>query len=221
MKNHAFEAVVDSKLFAAAQSILGSFPRHKSDEQLIEDIRRLLHAKGKLSLVLMRHTVLRKSLGIACPTTYFNRLGSLNRIYQLAGYESPEVYKLRARTNAQRHRIMEDLATCFPDEIKRVAGRDKYLIFRNSWKITIHICRSSRLKNGDRRWTVGGGDGNSIILAVLMNQENTHPEALYLLPAVPYGRYWVHLNSPILMTGIRMPHLSDFLEAMSIVTAPK
>src|SRR4029077_18643055 len=68
---NAFDALVDRKLFAAAQERLASFPRQKSNEQLIDDIRRLLRKEGRLSLSLMRQTRLRKSLGVASPTTYF------------------------------------------------------------------------------------------------------------------------------------------------------
>jgi len=212
---NAFAGIVDPQLHAAAQRRLASFPRHKSDEQMIDDIRRLLREKGRLSLPLMRQTRVREALGLACATTYFKRFGSLSRIYELVGFETSPVYKLRARTNAQRKQLMQDLVTCVPNDFAMVEGRDKYLLFRNSLKVVIRICRSSTLKNGERRWTLGGCDGVSLVLAAIMNASNTEVENLFLLPPVPDSRYWIGAKSPLLGSGIRLNRLVDFAEATS------
>jgi hypothetical protein len=211
---NAFAAIVDPELFAAAQERLASFPRQKSNEQLIDDMRRLLGREGRLTLALMRQTRLRKSLGIASPTTYFNRLGSVSRIFQLAGYEPSIANKSRARTVTQRKQLMQDLLTHLPDDLAIVKGRDKYLLFRNSLKVVVRICRSSRIKNGERRWTLGGCDGASPVLAALMNANNTEVETLSLLPPVPVGRYWFGAGNPLLGSGYQLRRLIDFVEAI-------
>ena len=216
---NAFEALVDPKLFAAAQERLASFPRQKSNEQLIDDIRRLLRKEGRLSLPLMRQARLRKSLGVASPTTYFKRLGSVSQIFQLAGYEPSITNKFRARTVAQRKRLMQDLLTHLPNDLAMVKGRDKYLLFRNSLKVVIRICRSSRIKNGERRWTLGGCDGTSLVLAALMNVNNTEVETLFLLPPVPGGRCWFGAGNPVLASGLRITRLLDFAETTNKLLA--
>ena len=212
---NAFEAIVDPRLHAAAKVRLANFPRHKSDEQMIDDIKTLLRQKDRLSLTLMRQTHLRKALGISCPTTYFKRFGSLGCIYRLAGFEPSMVCKFRARTVAQRKRLMQDLLTHLPDDLAMVKGRDKYLLFRNSTKVVIRICRSSKIKNGERRWTLGGCDGVSLVLAALMNANNTEVETLFLLPPVPGGKYWFGAGNPLLGSGFRLNRLVDFAEATS------
>jgi DNA invertase Pin-like site-specific DNA recombinase len=211
---NAFEALVDPKLFAAAQERLASFPRHKSNEQLIDDIRRLLREQGRLSLPLMRQTRLRKSLGIASPTTYFKRLGSISRIFQLAGYEPSITNNFRARTAALRTKLMQNLIDCFPDEIRLARGKNKYLIFGDGAKVVIRMCRSFTIKSG-RRWMLGGCDGSSITLAATMNKQNTDVGDLYLLPAVPKGRYWL-AESALLDRGVRLNGLADFCDAVRV-----
>ena len=100
---NAFEALVDPKLFAAAQERLASFPRHKSNEQLIDDIRRLLREKGRLSLPLMRQTRLRKSLGIASPKSY--------NIFQTSGFHQPDFPTRWLRTVNHKHFSSENRGT--------------------------------------------------------------------------------------------------------------
>jgi DNA invertase Pin-like site-specific DNA recombinase len=213
---NAFEAIVHPRLFAAAQARLASFPRQKSNEQLIDDIRTLLRKEGRLSLPLMRQTRLRRSLGVASPTTYFNRLGSVSRIFQLAGYEPSITNKCRAQTVALRKKLMQHLIDYFPNEIHPVRGKDKYLIFGDGAKVVIRICRSFTTKGG-RRWMMGGCDGSSITLAAAMNEENTDVERLYLLRTVPSGRYWLAADSPLLSNGVRLNGLADFCDAVRAI----
>ena len=110
---------------------------------------------------------------------------------------------------------MQDLLTHLPDDLAMVKGRDKYLLFRNSTKVVIRICRSSKIKNGERRWTLGGCDGVSLVLAALMNANNTEVETLFLLPPVPGGKYWFGAGNPLLGSGFRLNRLVDFAEATS------
>jgi hypothetical protein len=114
---------------------------------------------------------------------------------------------------------MQDLLTHLPDDLAMVKGRDKYLLFRNSLKVVIRICRSSRIKNGERRWTLGGCDGTSLVLAALMNVNNTEVETLFLLPPVPGGRCWFGAGNPVLASGLRITRLHDFAETTNKLLA--
>jgi len=62
---------------------------------------------------------------------------------------------------------------------------------------------------------LGGGDGVSLVLAALMNANNTEVETLFLLPLVPGGRYWFGAGNPLLRSGFRLNRLVDFAEATS------
>jgi hypothetical protein len=63
---------------------------------------------------------------------------------------------------------------------------------------------------------MGGCDGSSITLAATLNEENTGVERLYLLPAVPNGRYWLASDSALLSSGVRLSGLADFCDAMRV-----
>ena len=96
---NAFEAIVDRNMFSLAQERFAAYPRKKSDEELVKDLRRFLAKTGKLSLPLLRRTRLRKSLGLACPSTYFKRFGTFSRMCQLAGYSPSKVVKCQKQSN--------------------------------------------------------------------------------------------------------------------------
>jgi len=78
----------------------------------------------------------------------------------------------------------------------------------------IRMFRSFTIKSG-RRWMLGGCDGSSITLAATMNKQNTDVGDLYLLPAVPKGRYWL-AESALLDRGVRLNGLADFCDAVRV-----
>jgi len=48
-----------------------------------------------------------------------------------------------------------------------------------------------------------------------MNKQNTDVGDLYLLPAVPKGRYWL-AESALLERGVRLNGLADFCDAVRV-----
>lgn len=55
----------------------------------------------------------------------------------------------------------------------------------------------------------------SLVLAALMNANNTEVETLFLLPPMPGGRYWLGAGNELLRSGFRLSRLVDFAEAAS------
>jgi len=78
----AHEPIVDSKTFALAQEIVVNRTLCKTDEQLLQELRSLLAATGKLSNKLIDAAV-----GMACARTYHHRFGGLRRACELIGYD--------------------------------------------------------------------------------------------------------------------------------------
>jgi DNA invertase Pin-like site-specific DNA recombinase len=78
----AHQGIVDPQTFARAQEILASLTINKTDEQLLDELRSLLKAKGKLSAYMIDHTP-----GMICTRTIWRRFGSLRKAYELIGYK--------------------------------------------------------------------------------------------------------------------------------------
>jgi hypothetical protein len=76
-RDGAFEPLISAELFAQAREIIETRQRHLSDEELLERLRELLRAQGRLSGILIDETEDMPSS--AC---YSSRIGSLNRACQ-------------------------------------------------------------------------------------------------------------------------------------------
>ena len=77
----AFEPIIDEQTFQEAQRILLGRTANKSDEELLDLLRSLLLAQGRLSLRMIQN-----SDSLPSPSVYRNRFGSLRKAYQLIGY---------------------------------------------------------------------------------------------------------------------------------------
>ena len=78
----AHQAIVDPRTFALAQDIIASRSARKTNDQLLQDLRSLLAAKGTLSNRLINETV-----GMAAARTYWYRFGGLCKACELIGYD--------------------------------------------------------------------------------------------------------------------------------------
>ena len=84
IKLNAFEPVVDPRVFNDAQRILAQRTCAKSDERVLETLRKVLGERGKLTGKLLALTPDAPS-----PSTCSRRFGSLRRAFELAGYRRP------------------------------------------------------------------------------------------------------------------------------------
>ena len=99
---------------------------NKSDDEVLDALRGLLAANGRLSLSLIQSTD-----GMPSPSTYRGRFGSLRRAYELIGYVCADRFRLvdtRYRILTLREqllkRINELFATgCFHRETQREVAR--------------------------------------------------------------------------------------------------
>jgi DNA invertase Pin-like site-specific DNA recombinase len=215
---NAFETIVDRKLFDLAQARLATFIHRRTNEQLLDDLRRLLAVEGRLSLSLWRRAKQRRVLGLASPSTYFSRLGSVRNAYRLIGYEESPKVELIQRTKSQQKSLVHELVNCFPGEIEVLKKQPKWIVVRSGIMVRVQVCRSFRTKRGERRWLVGPGcDGGSITLAATLDEQNSSIEEMFVLPRVPNRRLWARHDGSLLTSGTRLNSLSEFCDAVRAV----
>ena len=90
----AHQSIVDPTTFARAQEILAHLTLHKTNEQVLDELRSLLKAEGKLSGNLINNTP-----GMACARTFWRRFGSVRKAFELIGYDW--LKERRRRSDAQ------------------------------------------------------------------------------------------------------------------------
>lgn len=122
IKEKAFKAIIDQPTFEAAQRRLASFRVKQSDEELLDQLRKLLARKGRLSNAIINRSRTAHSVSL-----YAHRFGSLAKAYELIGYDKPESFKLdrdlRRRTNAVREHLINELRTMYPGFISVLGPR--------------------------------------------------------------------------------------------------
>lgn len=77
-----FKPIIDPKLFARAQTIIGDRRQPLTDEKLLEPIKRLLRKNGFLCVRLIKD-----SPGVPSVSSYARRFGGLREVYRRVGYE--------------------------------------------------------------------------------------------------------------------------------------
>lgn len=213
----AFEAIIDSATFEAAQQVLRNKPFNLSDDQVLEGLRSVLRAKGTLSTKLF----------LGAPNTlskegYRRRFGSLGRAYDLAGYDSPRksTFVHRAEIRKVRRELMDTLVRLFPGEVSiqsRGPIRRECLRLNDGTRVAVRACRRRKNNHKGPTWIIQGvrSEKRLISLLVCVNANNTAPDFIYVLPPIA-NRVAVVLSADHswLKKGIRLEELSSFCDAV-------
>ena len=215
---HAFEPVIDDATFVAAKQALAGRTRNKSNDQLLEELRSILRAKGKLTAELIRGTK-----GATPAGGYRLRFGSLSRAYELVGYQMENSRNIETRCRIQQVQLslMQELQDLFPKRV-RIESRGgryrKWLRLKGGTKIAVRVCLCFETASGQLRWRVKSDrrQNQSLVLISLMNTKNDAYRELYLFPALSLpSTASVSIDSSLFKMGHRIPNASLFLEVLS------
>lgn len=213
----AFQPIVDSEAFNRAQDILAGRTINRSDEEALEVLKRLLAAKGRLSLRLIYDCPDAPS-----PSTYRHRFGSLRRAYELIGYGHPDQFKntdLRRRTLALRAELIERLAATFPGRVSIVRRGGRWrtrLRLSNEIIVSVLIARSLRPLKYCVRWQVDPHpvERKYVTLLARLTQDNSAFLDFHVFRRIDRtGRFRVSPNDPWLKTGRKLGSLEQFCDA--------
>jgi DNA invertase Pin-like site-specific DNA recombinase len=209
----AFEAIIDPATFETAQQVLRNKPFNLSDEQVVEGLRSILRAKGKLSTKLF----------LGAPNTlskegYRRRFGSLGRAYDLAGYDSPRksTFVHRADIRKVRRELMDTLVSLFPGEVSiqsRGPIRRDCLRLKGGTRVAVRACRRRKNNHKGPTWILQSvrSENRMISLVVCVNANNTAPDFIYVLPPIANrGAVALSLDHSWLKNGIQLEKLSSF-----------
>jgi DNA invertase Pin-like site-specific DNA recombinase len=217
----AFEPVVDYWTFADAQRILANRTTNKSDEELLDALKRLLVRHGRLSLSLVK-----ESPDVPSPSTYRLRFGSLRKAYELIGYGRADQFgsiDLRRRNQALREELVAHIAGLFPNDVSviRRGGRWRSrLRLRNGLIACVLIARSIRAWKETVRWQVDPvrHERKQITLLARLDEENHRFLDYHVLPSIDRPkRFHIRRTDSWLERGMRLEDLSAFLTVVSEV----
>jgi hypothetical protein len=213
----AFEPLVDEATYSEAQRILQDRTNRKSDSDLLDALRSLLAAKGRLSA-----SIIEGCENAASISTYRERFGSLQRAYELIGYGSPEQYgptELRRRTQAMRDRLVAQIAAMFPDDVSvfRRGGRWRpRLKLRNRSMVSVLVVRSTKRCRAVR-WQVQPvrHECRFVTLIARLNTSNDAFLDFHIFPRLnARKKFEIRLEDTWLNGGQRLTELSQFCECV-------
>ncbi len=136
----AFEPLVEPRTFEAAQEALRLRFWHRSNEQVLEQLKSILETHGHLSTAILR-------LHGLSPGGLNHRFGSMIKAYDLIGYQT--IYKKTAENRLHvrkiRSELMQQLVEMFPGRVSIFSWawrRRNCLKLRNGIKVAVRVCRS-------------------------------------------------------------------------------
>lgn len=210
---NAFEPLVDPDLFEAAQEELRQRFYRRSDEQVLERLKKVLKKHGHLSGNILRlHQMSAGGLQ--------HRFGSLMNAYDLIGFET--VYRKagenRVRIRKIRSELMQQLADMFPAKVSISSwdgNRRSCLILRNGIRIAVRVCRPIQFVTRGRKWIlhVTKNENCHFTLIAGMNTDETAIEAFYLTACLKNTwKTYINESSELLAKGVRLNDLQSFYD---------
>jgi hypothetical protein len=185
IKPGAFAPVIDPGTFDRVQKVLKKRLARRSDEELLNILRRILRSKGKLSEKLILAS--RKAPSTA---TYHHRLGNFREIYKMIGFDAPAsaFMKVDSRngTLGLRKQLFSQITSLFPQVMvfRHDPGVRSILRFEENLCVSVVMCPHFLCDNRRHRWKVNPTpeERNYTTLLCILNRENTRIARFYVLP---------------------------------------
>jgi len=217
---HPTSKIIDDETFAAARSRIRAFTINKSDDEMLDELRGILAANGKLSTYYIRSTP-----GATSPFSIRCRFGSLLKAFQRIGYTAKTEKQIgtRRRIRDMQLQLLQKLQQMFPEELE-IHGNcgpgksnRKWLQTREGAKISVRVCgqvpnirwkpawRLNHLAQ-EYRWTA---------LVAFLNRQNTEIQRLVVFPSVPKRRWYLASDDPWLKKGIELHDFKDFFQIVT------
>jgi DNA invertase Pin-like site-specific DNA recombinase len=213
----AFDPIIDPATFAEAQKVFGGHRCERTNEELLDDLRRLLASEGRLS-----HTVIKNSPDLMAPGTYSTRFGGLRKAYHLIGYDHSDRLggaDTRHCTMALREELISRIVAMFPTEVVVVRPgvhcRRRLWLF-NRVNVSVLIVRSDLVYKTTRRWIVEPvrQERKFITLLARLDEGNRAIVDFHVLPNIDRPKPF-QLSESWLKRGKRLTDLSRLCEVVA------
>ncbi len=183
-KERAFDPIVNSELFHAAQVILQERNRRYTDEELIERLKTLAIESSTLSAALID-----AKDDMPPAATYRSRFGSLIRAYKLAGYTPDRNYEHIEinRTLRKMHPHLVEEVMQRLNAVGATVTRDSttdLLLINGEYSASMVLSRCRETPAGSLRWLIKIDEhvAPDITILVRMDSSNKQATDYFLFP---------------------------------------
>jgi len=222
VKAGAYVGLVTQETFDTAQSVLKDRTCHRSNEELLERLQKLLVRHKHLSQDLVN----RHASEAASANTYDNRFGGMKHAYELIGYHPALDQKIRTKARRVRRRIetqiLREIVSRFRNDaaiIRDHPSRRRIVTFGNGLKVSVLLCAFTPTVHGDARWKVRvlKGEKQYPTILCLCASNNDAIQEMYLVPKVDTtlrAHFRLREHDPWLKCGVRLTSLAKLKEVV-------
>lgn len=192
----AFEAIVSTDMFVAANAVINSRAHRMSDNEMLDGLKEALERNGFLSGFVINEAA-------ALPTSgaYQSRFGSLLRAYTLVGFKPDRDYRY-IDINKRLRVVYSDIIRDTISGVEAVGGQADHdlqsdiLNINEEFTISIVIARCMQTGAGAFRWNIRLDTGHlpDVTIVVRMDQTNEQPLDYYLLPTLDMTKSKLRLS---------------------------
>ncbi len=185
-KDGAFEPVVEVGSFYTAQGIIQERHRVFTDDEMIDWLKKLYAANGRLSAFLID-----SADGAPSSAVYKSRFNSLIDAYKLAGYNSNRDYGF-LQVNKQLRSLYPNVVDNTVQQLEGIGASVKrndltdQLLINGEYSASLVLTRCRQTPTGSLRWhiTLDQHVMPDITIVVRMDAANEQPADYYLLPMI-------------------------------------
>lgn len=216
-----FPALVDERLFSAAQEIIPARSLRMSDTEMLDLLRELRKSVGLLSGLIIN-----EAEGLPSSSAYKTRFGSLLRTYHLIGYTPRRDYcyiEINRRLRALHENVIAGIVESLRNAGCQLSNESKsgFLSVNNEISLSIVIARCTRTHADSYRWRLRfeAGLQPDVTIAVRMDAENRTPLDYYLLPRIDIttGKLKLSEDNGLALDAYRFDSLDRFFESLAPV----
>jgi DNA invertase Pin-like site-specific DNA recombinase len=216
-----FPAIVDRRIFDAAQTIIKTRSIRLSDQDLLDALRGLCERSGVISGITIDETE-----GMPSSSAYRSRFGSLLRAYELIGYRPRRDYRYIEINRGLRARYPEIVA-----EVTRMLRQTGSTVatdplsdivsVNDEFTASIVIVRCHRTRAGSYRWRLRFDHGLMPDISIVVRMAANNVDALdyYLLPSIDLNRGKLKIceENGLGIDAYRFDNLAEFYSFVSPV----
>ena len=213
-RERAFEPLVSTEDFEAAQEIIRVRKQGRTDEDMLDKLRALYKTAGRLSANLID-----EADSMPFSATYARRFGSLPAAYAMVGCRYTHNYRYVWINRAQglhRKSLVDSIARDVTNSggTILISDRDDLLTINDEFTATVVIARCHQKPNGHRwRITLRPSQHTDFVLIARLKAGNQSILDYYFIPSddLPGKRLLLSHNNSLAVDAYRFDNLNFFL----------
>ena len=221
VKKDAIVPIIAPMQFDQAQHLLHAFLQRRSTEHLLDNLRRLLKKKRRLSV-----TIINREKGTPRSSTYARRFGSLRAAFSLVGFEVPDYSRREELTHKLREfrvRLRQNIIDQLRERGVHVSIHNKphMLTLNHELKVEVRVLHKQAHQHDSLRtgWVfeINFNKGIDVLISACLDRDNERIEAQYIIPRLSrlHGCYWSGLaKGRVFLEAFRSATLQPLLDAV-------